>query len=138
VERGPIGWTQRVHEAWLADHGGAIVFLSSIAGMRPANGIGAYGMTKAALIHLTTQLALELGPRVRVNSVAPGLVKTRIAESLYAGREDELETAYPLGRLGEPTDIASAVTFLLSNEAAWITGQTLVVDGGRLLTGGAQ
>jgi NAD(P)-dependent dehydrogenase (short-subunit alcohol dehydrogenase family) len=133
-----IGWTQHVHKAWLADHDGAIVYISSITGIRPAHGIGAYGMTKAALIHLTAQLAAELGPRVRVNSVAPGLVTTRFAASAYQGREDELVSAYPLGRLGQPRDIANAVAFLLSNDASWITGHTLAVDGGRLLTGGAQ
>jgi NAD(P)-dependent dehydrogenase (short-subunit alcohol dehydrogenase family) len=133
-----LGWTQRVHAAWMADHGGAIVYISSITGLRPAAGIGIYGMTKAALIHLTGQLAIELSPGVRVNSVAPGLVKTRFAASAYQGREEELAADYPLARLGEPTDIAGAVAFLLSDNAEWITGHTLTVDGGRLLVGGAQ
>jgi 3-oxoacyl-[acyl-carrier protein] reductase len=133
-----LGWTRQVHDAWLAEHGGAIVYISSIAGLRPADGIGIYGVSKAALIRLAEQLAVELGPGIRVNTVAPGLVKTRFAASAYQGRETELATAYPLGRLGLPPDIADAVTFLLSDHAEWITGHTLVVDGGRLLAGGAQ
>lgn len=133
-----LGWTRQVHDAWMGEHGGAIVYISSIAGLRPAQGIGVYGMTKAALIHLIGQLALELAPRIRVNSVAPGLVRTRFAAAAYQGREEDVVAAYPLGRLGIPSDIAEAVSFLLSNEAGWITGQTIPVDGGRLLFGGAQ
>jgi 3-oxoacyl-[acyl-carrier protein] reductase len=95
-----------------------------------------YGASKAALIHLTAQLALELAPRVRVNAVAPAVVKTRFATALYEGREEEVAAAYPLGRLGVPDDVAGAVAFLAGDDAAWITGQTLVVDGGVLLGGG--
>ncbi len=95
-----------------------------------------YGASKAMLIRLTESLAVELGPGVRVNAVAPAVVKTRFATKLYEGREDEVAATYPLGRLGVPEDVASAVAFLLSEEASWITGQTLVIDGGILLRGG--
>lgn len=95
-----------------------------------------YGVSKAALIRLTMELAADLGPRIRVNAVAPAVVKTKFAEALYEGREEEVSAAYPLGRLGVPEDIAGAVAFLLSADAAWITGQTLVVDGGVTLGGG--
>jgi NAD(P)-dependent dehydrogenase (short-subunit alcohol dehydrogenase family) len=95
-----------------------------------------YGISKAALIRLTTELAVELGPRVRVNAIAPAVVKTKFATALYEGKEEKVAAAYPLKRLGVPEDIAGAVVFLLSDQASWITGQTLVLDGGVTLTGG--
>ena len=92
-------------------------------------------MSKAALIHLTVELGYQLGPDVRVNAVAPAVVKTQFAEALYEGREEKVAAAYPMKRLGAPEDIAGAVSFLLSRDAGWITGQTLVVDGGVTLGG---
>jgi NAD(P)-dependent dehydrogenase (short-subunit alcohol dehydrogenase family) len=130
-----LGWTQRVHAAAWQDGGGAVVNLSSVAALAPAPGIGGYGMSKAALSYLTAQLALEMAPAVRVNAVAPAIVKTRFAQALYAGREDEVTAGYPLGRLGVPSDVAGAVAFLLSDAASWITGQTIVLDGGSTLVG---
>jgi 3-oxoacyl-[acyl-carrier protein] reductase len=132
-----LSWAQKAYAAALGEHGGAIVNVASIAGLKPAPGIGMYGASKSALIHLTEELAVELGPSVRVNAVAPAVVKTRFAGALYEGREDEVAAEYPLKRLGEPEDIASVVAFLLSQDAAWVTGQTLVVDGGLTLTGGS-
>lgn len=131
-----IGWAQQMHRQWLGEHGGAIVNVASVAGLRPAPGIAFYGASKAMLIHLTQELAVELGPDIRVNAVAPAVVKTRFATALYEGREDEVAAAYPLKRLGVPEDIGSVVAFLLSQDAGWMTGQTLVVDGGILLGGG--
>lgn len=128
-----LGWTQRVHAAAMADHGGAVVNVSSVAALGPAPGIGAYGMSKAALSYLTGQLALELAPAVRVNAVAPAVVKTKFAAALYEGREEQVTEGYPLGRLGEPSDVAGAVEYLLSDAASWVTGQTLVLDGGSTL-----
>ncbi|KXO93991.1 SDR family oxidoreductase [Tsukamurella pseudospumae] len=131
-----LSWTKKVHAAWQKEHGGAIVNVGSVAGLRPAPGIAFYGVTKAAVIHLTEELAVELGPNIRVNAVAPAVVKTRFATALYEGREEQVSAAYPLKRLGVPDDIGSVVAFLLSDDAAWMTGQTLTVDGGVLLTGG--
>jgi NAD(P)-dependent dehydrogenase (short-subunit alcohol dehydrogenase family) len=132
----PLAWTRRARDAWMGEHGGSIVNVASIAGLRPSPGIGMYGISKAALIRLTTELAVELGPRIRVNAVAPAIVKTKFATLLYEGREEQVAAAYPLRRLGVPEDIAGAVAFLLSDQASWITGQTLVLDGGVTLTGG--
>ncbi|MWB99320.1 SDR family oxidoreductase [Agromyces seonyuensis] len=108
----------------------SVVNLASISGLAAAPGIGAYGISKAALVNLGIQLAVELAPAVRVNSVAPAVVKTAFARALYEGHEAETAAAYPLGRLGEPADVAGPVAFLLSDDAAWITGQTIVIDGG--------
>lgn len=132
----PLTWTRKVRDAWLGEHGGAVVNVSSIAGLRASPGIGLYGVTKAAVIRMTMELAAELAPSVRVNSVAPGVVKTKFATALYEDREDEVSAAYPLQRLGVPEDIAGAVAFLLSGDAGWMTGQTLVIDGGITLGGG--
>lgn len=131
-----LAWVQSVHRAWMAEHGGSVVNVSSVSGVKPAPGISMYGASKAMLISLTESLAVELGPGVRVNAVAPAVVKTRFASALYEGREDQVSAAYPLKRLGVPEDIGSVVAFLLSEDASWLTGQTLVVDGGVTLTGG--
>ncbi len=131
-----VAWAQQVYHRWMGEHGGAIVNVGSVAGLKPAPGIGMYGASKAALIHVTGELAVELGPHVRVNGVAPAVVKTRFAKALYEGREDEVASAYPLKRLGHPEDIAGLVSFLLSQDADWLTGQTVTADGGLTLTGG--
>ncbi|MEU5780864.1 SDR family oxidoreductase [Micromonospora lupini] len=130
-----LGWVQEVCAAGMTERGGCVVNVSSIAGLAPSPGIAFYGVTKAALNHLTASLAVELGPTIRVNAVAPGVVKTRFAAALYEGREDEVAARYPLGRLGVPEDVAGAVAFLAGPDAAWITGQTIVCDGGVTLAG---
>jgi NAD(P)-dependent dehydrogenase (short-subunit alcohol dehydrogenase family) len=132
----PLAWTRRAKDAWMGEHGGSVVNVASVAGLRASPGIGMYGVSKAALIRLTTELAVELGPGIRVNAIAPAVVKTRFATALYEGREEQVAAAYPLKRLGVPEDIAGAVAFLLSDQASWITGQILVIDGGVTLTGG--
>ena len=132
-----VAWVEQARRAGLGEHpGAAVVNVASVAGLRPSPPIGVYGASKAALIHLTGQLALELAPRIRVNAVAPAVVKTAFATLLYEGREEAVAAGYPLGRLGVPGDVATAVAFLASDDAAWVTGQTLVVDGGLLLAGG--
>jgi NAD(P)-dependent dehydrogenase (short-subunit alcohol dehydrogenase family) len=133
-----LSWVQQVHQAWMKEHGGAIVNVSSTSGIRPAPGIGFYGASKAMLVSITELLAVELGPNIRVNAVAPAVVKTKFATKLYEGREAEVAAAYPLKRLGEPEDIGSVVAFLLSEDSAWMTGQLVVVDGGVTLGGSAE
>lgn len=125
-----LAWTQLVWAGWMRDHGGSVLNVASVGGIRAGSPIGAYNASKAALIHLTRQLGVELGPGVRVNAIAPAVVKTTFARRLYEDREDEVAADYPLKRLGVPTDTAKAGAFLLSDDASWITGETLVVDGG--------
>ena len=131
-----LGFAQKTWHAWQKHNGGAIVNIASLAGISASPFIGAYGVSKAAMINLTLQLAHEFAPGVRVNSIAPAVVKTKFAAALYEGREAEAAASYPLARLGVPSDIGGAAAFLTSDQSEWITGQTLVVDGGILLNAG--
>ncbi len=131
--RGAFVWTQEAWRAWMGEHGGNVINVSSIGGLSVETSIGHYNVTKAALIHLTKSLAKELAPTVRVNAVCPGLVKTDMARALWEEHEDAMARAIPLHRLGEPEDIAEAALFLACDRSSWITGTTLVVDGGMLL-----
>jgi NAD(P)-dependent dehydrogenase (short-subunit alcohol dehydrogenase family) len=127
---GPVLWTQLVYKASMAQRGtGAIVNVASVGGVLTEPGIGYYNATKAAVIHLTRQMAAELAP-VRVNAVAPGIVRTHLARGLWESNEDYLNDKLPLGRIGEPDDIADVITFLAGPASRWMTGQSLVVDGG--------
>jgi NAD(P)-dependent dehydrogenase (short-subunit alcohol dehydrogenase family) len=128
---GSLAWSREAVKAGLTT---AIVNISSISGITAAPGIGIYGVSKAALINLTIQLAVELAPGIRVNAVAPAVIKTDFAKALYEGREEKVAAGYPLKRLGVPTDVAGPVSFLLSEDAAWVTGQTIVIDGGGSLS----
>lgn len=130
---GPLMWTSCAVKAWMGAHGGAVVNTASIGGLSHAPLMGMYNATKAALIHVTKQLALELSPGIRVNAICPGVVRTKLAEVLWKEHEQGLSSAIPLGRIGEPVDVADAVLFLASDAASWITGQTLVMDGGQIL-----
>ncbi|MFE9017008.1 SDR family oxidoreductase [Streptomyces sp. NPDC007808] len=131
-----LGFAQKTWHAWQKDNGGAIVNIASVAGIAPSPFIAAYGVSKAAMINLTQQMAHEFAPKVRVNAIAPAVVKTKFAQALYEGREAEAAAAYPLGRLGVPSDIGGATAFLTSDQSDWVTGQTLVVDGGIFLNAG--
>jgi NAD(P)-dependent dehydrogenase (short-subunit alcohol dehydrogenase family) len=130
-----LGFVQEAYKAWMKDHGGAVVNLASTAGLRSTGVIAAYGASKAALIRLTEELAWQLGPSIRVNAVAPAVVKTKFATALYAEGEDKVSAAYPMKRLGNPEDVAALVGFLVSDAASWITGETVRVDGGVMATG---
>ena len=126
----PVLWTALATKAWMGEHGGSVINIASIGGLAHEAGLGVYNTTKAALIYLIKQLALELSPKIRVNSVAPGVVRTRLAEALWKDHEQELAAAIALNRIGEPDDVAAAIVFLASEAAAWITGETMVIDGG--------
>ncbi|MGQ0717972.1 MAG: SDR family oxidoreductase [Pseudonocardiales bacterium] len=130
-----LGFVQQAHRAWMGEHGGAVVNVASVAGLRSTGAIAAYGTSKAAMIRLTEELAWELGPSIRVNAVAPAVVKTKFSTALYAQGEEQVAKAYPMGRLGRPEDVAALVAFLVSDAASWITGETVRVDGGLLATG---
>ncbi|MFJ6699512.1 SDR family oxidoreductase [Streptomyces sp. NPDC091272] len=132
-----LGFAQQTWHAWQREHGGTIVNIASLAGISASPSLGGYGISKAAMINLTLQLAHEFAPAVRVNAVAPAVVRTRFTAGLLADREAEAVARYPTGRLGEPRDVADAAAFLISDQARWITGQTLVVDGGLLLNAAA-
>lgn len=127
--RAPLLWVRSAFHSWMGDHGGVIVNVASIAGLRPSPFTGAYNISKAGLIHMTRQLALELAPKIRVNAVAPAVVKTRLAGALLT---DEGATArmHPLGRVGEPEDVARIILFLASDASTWMTGATVPIDGG--------
>ena len=123
-----VMWTSYAVKAGLR---GSVINVASIGGLGVEAGIGWYNVTKAAVLHITRQLAYELAPDIRVNALAPGLVKTKLARALWEGPGEERAAArIPLRRLGLPDDIATAALFLASDAASWITGQTLVVDGG--------
>ena len=132
--RGPLVWTQAALGAGLGSRdGAAVVNVASVGGLSVEPGLGIYNTTKAALIHLTKVMAAELGPAVRVNAVAPGLVKTDMARALWEAHEEAIAKRMPTRRLGQPDDIANGVLFLASDLASWITGHTLVIDGGALV-----
>ncbi|MFQ3592922.1 MAG: glucose 1-dehydrogenase [Gemmataceae bacterium] len=130
-----VNLTGAFETARLAVHHGArcLVFIASVAALEPIAGLGAYSVSKAGLLGLMRVLARELGPQgVRVNALAPGLVETRFAAALFADPTSYSDwiRRVPLGRHGQPDDIAGVAAFLCSPAAAYLTGQTIVVDGG--------
>lgn len=133
--RGPLFWTQSVWRQWMKDHPGVIVNVASIGGLRTEASLGVYNLTKAAIIHMTRQLAGELGA-TRVVGVAPGLIVTDFAQMLIDNFGETLARRLPTKRLGQPQDIANLVAFLASDLASWITGETYVIDGGAGVTAG--
>jgi len=131
---GPIMWTGLAVKHGMGA-GGSVINMASTGGLGVTPGIAYYSGTKAALINLTRQLAAELAPNIRVNALAPGLVKTDFARALWERNEAAIAKTMPLERLGEPEDIANAALFLASDASSWITGHTMVIDGGAMLRG---
>jgi NAD(P)-dependent dehydrogenase (short-subunit alcohol dehydrogenase family) len=131
-----VMWSQLAWRAWMRDHGGRIVNVSSVGATVPEPNIGWYNGTKAAIVQLTRQLAQELAPHVTVNCVAPGIIKTDMSRALWETREQVLAATVPVQRLGVPDDVARVIAFLASDHAAYVTGQSLTVDGGVTLGDG--
>ncbi|MEM7341508.1 MAG: SDR family oxidoreductase [Actinomycetota bacterium] len=130
----PLVWTQLAWQRTMKENGGVVLNISSVGGLSTNAILGVYDLTKSALIHMTQQLGAELGPKVRVNAICPGLIKTDFARVLWEGeRGDEVAQNYPLKRLGEPEDIAAAALYLAADSGSWITGQHIVLDGGGLV-----
>ncbi len=127
--RAPLLWVRAAYRASMGKNGGSIVNVASVGGLRASAVTGAYNISKAGLVHMTRQLAFELAPGIRVNAVAPAVVKTRLSEMLWAD-EPMAARMHPLGRLGTPEDVARAIVFLASDAADWMTGVILPVDGG--------
>ena len=124
---------QMVAPEMLERRSGSIIIISSIGGLRGSPVIGAYCISKAADMQLARNLAVEFGPsNVRVNCIAPGLIKTDFARALWEDpqRIEAANTSVPLRRIGEPEEIAGAVVFLASSASNFMTGQTMVIDGG--------
>ncbi|MEP7349364.1 MAG: SDR family oxidoreductase [Sphingorhabdus sp.] len=145
IERGfatnfiaPWSWIKHVYDAHMREHGGSIVNVASIGGTYPVPRVGVYNVTKAAVIHMTKQMGLEMAPKVRINAVAPATIKTDFAKAKYEGREQEVADQYPLQRLGTPEEVAEAVVMLLEGKLGWMTGQTLILDGGASLIQGVR
>ena len=127
---GALLLAQAAWRAWMRERGGVILNIASVGGIQPSPFIGIYNASKAALVHMTKQLALELAPDVRVNALAPGLVKTHMARALWEADEEGIARRHPMRRIGAPDDIAGAALYLASDTAAWLTGAVLVIDGG--------
>lgn len=145
VERGfatnftaPFSWIKQVYEAHMREHGGSIVNVASIGGTYPVPRVGVYNVTKAAVIHMTKQMGLEMAPKVRINAVAPATIKTDFAKAKYEGREQEVADQYPMKRLGTPEEVAETVVMLLEGGLGWMTGQTIILDGGASLIQGVR
>ncbi|HWE55761.1 MAG TPA: SDR family oxidoreductase [Acidimicrobiales bacterium] len=131
--RGPLIWMQEAWRQVMSERGGNVINISSVGAFSHSGPIGVYDMTKAALIHMTKHLASELGPKVRVNAIAPGLVKTDFARALWEPAGEDAPRPWPMKRIGQPDDIAGAALYLASDLASWVTGEVLAVDGGSLV-----
>ena len=134
--RAPLVWTQLAWNRWMRESGGAVLNISSLGGVTLYPNMGAYNSSKAALNHLTRVLAAELGPRVRVNALVPGIIKTEASSPAWRDREERIAGKLPMERLGECEDVAKAALFLVSDDASWITGASLTIDGGALIQWG--
>lgn len=124
--------TQLVVNRWMREHGGVIINMASVAGLRPAPMTGAYCVTKAALIMLTQVLAAELGVyNIRVNAIAPGFIRTDMSKAVWTSDLfKEHSKRFPIPRVGETDDLTAAALYLASDASAFMTGETLVIDGG--------
>jgi NAD(P)-dependent dehydrogenase (short-subunit alcohol dehydrogenase family) len=134
--RGPYLWIQGAWRLWMREHGGVVLNIASLGGISLQPGMGAYSISKAAMLHMTRILAAELSPKVRVNAIAPGVVTTDATADFIAAGGPAMASRLPLQRFGNVQDIAEACRFLVSDKSSWTTGETLVIDGGSLVQWG--
>jgi NAD(P)-dependent dehydrogenase (short-subunit alcohol dehydrogenase family) len=134
--RGPYLWIQAAWRLWMREHGGVVLNIASLGGISLQPGMGAYSISKAAMLHMTRILAAELAPKVRVNAIAPGIVSTDATADFIAAGGPAMASRLPLQRFGNVQDIADACRFLVSDKSSWTTGETLVIDGGSLVQWG--
>lgn len=134
--RGPFLWIQGAWLLWMREHGGVVLNMASLGGISLQPGMGAYSLSKAAMLHMTRILAAELSPKVRVNAIAPGVVSTDATADFIAAGGPAMASRLPLQRFGNVQDIADACRFLVSDKSSWTTGETLVIDGGSLVQWG--
>lgn len=133
---GPALWITAAKEAGMgAEDTAAVVNVCSIGALSTEDYIGVYNASKAALLHLTKQMARELAPTIRINAISPGVIRTKLAEPLWKEHEEATADVIPLERIGEPDDIADAIAFLGAPSTRWMTGENLVFDGGTLVGG---
>jgi NAD(P)-dependent dehydrogenase (short-subunit alcohol dehydrogenase family) len=130
--RAPLVWIQQAWHQYMQENGGNVINVASIGAFLPGGPTGVYNLTKAALVYLTQQLASELAPGVRVNAVAPGVIKTDMSKAIWSQHAADTPYSWPLKRLGRPEDIAEAILYFASGLSSWMTGHTMVVDGGAM------
>jgi len=133
---GPYLWARAVWQRSMKERGGVILNISSLSGITLQPAMGAYAISKAALLHMTRVLAGELGPKVRVNAIAPGVIETDATADFIAAAGPGTAARFPMQRYGKVADISKACLFLVSDDASWITGETLAIDGGALVQWG--
>ncbi|MBV7294872.1 SDR family oxidoreductase [Corynebacterium sp. TAE3-ERU12] len=130
----PVTWTGAAVRAGMGNNPGAsVINIASIGALTVEDHLGAYDAAKSALLHITRQLSRELAPAIRVNAISPGVVRTKLSEALWRDHEQAVNSITPLGRIGEPGDVAQLIAFLASDAAGWITGENVVIDGGQLI-----
>jgi 3-oxoacyl-[acyl-carrier protein] reductase len=130
---GPLQLIQESWRAWMSEHGGSVLNLTTSGMYTVAPFLGVYEATKTTLRYLTKQLAGELAPKVRVNSISPGTVKTQMSRVLWENGEEQVASFTPMGRIGLPSDCAQLALFLCSDQGSWISGADVVIDGGALV-----
>ena len=129
IVMGPVMLTRDAFKACLSESG---LNVCSVGGIRPSHFMGAYNISKAGLIYMTKQLAMELAPNIRVNGIAPAIVKTKLSEMLWVNDEKGIADLHALKKLDEPENIASIIYFISGADATWITGEVVTIDGGLL------
>ena len=136
--RGPMLWIRECWHRWMEKKGGIVINIASAGGINPPPGMAAYGTSKAALLHLGKCLAAELGPKVQVVTVSPGITRSDSTNEVVTKLGPVIGPTLPMERLGEPEDISEIIRFIASGLAPWMTGENILIDGGRNVAAGKQ